>query len=101
MVGYVETTRPPALVQHFSDADPEGCQGVLQSALQIADVIRCRKRALEFSNHELPVLCIYDIQKRTSPELGDFNFVTKPAGCTNQISGTVAQGGSAACKQKF
>ena len=84
-VDYVQSARPPALVQHFSDADPDVCQ--------IADVIRCRKRALEFSEHELPVLCIYDdIHVRTAPELGDLNFVTKPAGCVKELLGHTGPG---------
>ncbi len=73
-VTYVESPRPPPLVYHFEDA-PEDLEGVL-----IADVIRCRKRSLEMSRHEIPVFCVYDDWRaRTTPELGDVNWVVAPA----------------------
>ena len=83
---YVQSARSPALVYHYEDVlDPEACQ--------IADIIRCRKCALSFSEHDLPVLCIYDdIQKRTALELGDLNFVTRPAGCFKELLGHTGPG---------
>jgi hypothetical protein len=45
---------------------------------EIADVRRCRKRALEFNVHPIPVFCPLDeIKERVAPELGDLNFVTR------------------------
>jgi hypothetical protein len=68
---YVCSPRPPPLV-HRVRALPEG--GLV--GYEIADVRRCRKRALEFSVHELPIFCVLDdIRPRTAPELGDLNFV--------------------------
>ena len=65
---YVDSPRPPPLVYHFEDA-PDGLE-----AVYIADIIRCRKRALEMSTHEIPVFCVYDDwQVRVAPELGDIN----------------------------
>ena len=45
----------------------------------IVDIIRCRKRALEFSAHELPIFCVLDDVKPLGSDLqlGDFNFVTR------------------------
>ena len=84
---YVKAARPPPLVHHFEDV-PEDL-----NSLRIADVIRCRRRALEFSEHELPVFCVYDDWvARTEPELGDINFVTRPAGCFKELLGYTGPG---------
>jgi hypothetical protein len=72
--GYVESERPPPLVYRHKSAE-EG-----EGGLMVADVVRCRKRALEFSAHELPVFCPFDdIQPVADCALGDLNFVTKRA----------------------
>ena len=85
--GYVEAARPPPLVYHFEEV-PEDLE-----SLRIADVIRCRKRALEFAEHELPIFCVYDdIVERTEPELGDINWVTRPAGCFRELLGYTGPG---------
>ncbi len=69
---YVDSPRPPPLV-HRARAVPDTLVG-----LQIVDVVRCRKRALEFNVHPLPVFSPLDsIVERTTPVLGDLNFVTK------------------------
>ena len=47
---------------------------------EIADVRRCRKRALEFNVHPIPVFCPLDeVRERAANELGDLNFVTRHA----------------------
>ena len=47
--------------------------------LEIADVKRCRKRALEFNCHPFPVFGPYDdIIAREQYVLGDLNYVTTP-----------------------
>ncbi len=68
---YVLSPRPPPLVYKLREV--KGLAG-----LEIADVRRCRKRALEFNVHPLPVFCpLDDIKARVEPILGDLNFVTK------------------------
>ncbi len=68
---YVLSPRPPPLVYKLREA-----KSVV--GLEIADVRRCRKRALEFNVHPLPVFCpLDDIKARTDTVLGDLNFVTK------------------------
>jgi hypothetical protein len=68
---YVLSPRPPPLV-HRIRALPESLTG-----FEIADVVRCRKRALELSAHPLPMFCALDqIRERTAPELGDLCFLT-------------------------
>ena len=68
---YVLSPRPPPLVYRVR-ALPESLAG-----FEIADVRRCRKRALELCAHPLPMFCALDqIRERTEPELGDLCFVT-------------------------
>ena len=68
---YVLSPRPPPLVYRVR-ALPESLSG-----FEIADVVRCRKRALELSAHELPMFCALDqIRERTEPELGDLCSLT-------------------------
>ena len=43
----------------------------------IVDIIRCRKRVLEFSAHELFIFCILDDIQPCEHVLGYFNFVAK------------------------
>jgi hypothetical protein len=46
--------------------------------MQITDVVRCRKSALLYNVHLLPVFCLLDdIKIRRTNELGDLNFATK------------------------
>ena len=54
---YVESPRPPPLVHR---------QRALQTiaGLEIADVVRCRKNALEYNVHPLPVFCPLDAVSR-------------------------------------
>ncbi len=69
---YVDSPRPPPLV-HKAKALPPVLAG-----LEIVDVERCRKRALEYNVHPYPVFCPLDsIVLRTTPVLGDLNFVHK------------------------
>jgi hypothetical protein len=67
---YVLSPRPPPLVYRVR-ALPESLAG-----FEIADVRRCRKRALEFCAHPLPMFCALDqIRERSEPELGDLCFL--------------------------
>ena len=81
---YVQSPRPPPLVFRMR-ALPEDLRG-----FEIADVQRCRKRALELSAHELPMFCVLDdIAQRAEPVLGDLNFVTaKYRHCVHQLGYT-------------
>ena len=48
------------------------------NACEIADVKRCRRNALLYNVHPIPVFCPLDeIKPRTECVLGDLNFVTK------------------------
>ena len=68
---YVLSPRPPPLVSRVR-ALPESLDG-----FEIADVVRCRKRALELCAHELPMYCVLDqICERTECALGDLCFIT-------------------------
>ncbi len=68
---YVLSPRPPPLVHRVRAVKS-------LTGMVIADVKRCRKRALEFNVHPIPVFSpLDDIQVRTEPVLGDLNFVTK------------------------
>ena len=70
---YVESPRPPALVGRLRNCKPEDVKD-----MEIADVIRCRRSALVYNVHPIPVFCpLDDIKERTRPELGDLNYVTK------------------------
>ncbi len=71
---YVESPRPPPLVGKLRECKEED-----SGQLQIADVIRCRRSALLYNVHPLPVFCpLDDIRTRNSFDLGDLNFVSKP-----------------------
>ena len=70
---YVMSERPPPLIYKN-----EVCENV--AACRIADVRRCRMRALLLNCHEIPVLSPLDnIQRCDDYVLGDLNFVTKKA----------------------
>ena len=70
---YAMSERPPPLIYKN-----EVCENV--AACRIADVMRCRMRALLLNCHEIPVLSPLDnIQRCDDYVLGDLNFVTKKA----------------------
>ena len=79
---YVESPRPPPLVYRIRALPEE-----LKEDFLIADVQRCRKRALELCAHPLPIFCVLDqIVERTEPELGDLCFVTaRYRHCVHQL----------------
>ena len=63
--------RTPSLVHEVQQADSA-------AGLTIADVRRCRKRALEYNAHEVPVFSpLDDVQRVQDYTLGDLNFVTR------------------------
>ena len=63
----------PPLVHRFKDLPEEEV-----AACEIADVVRCRRNALLYNVHSIPVFCPLDqIQPRSEHKLGDLNFVTK------------------------
>ena len=68
---YVLSPRPPPMVFKLKECDDiQGCQ--------IADVIRCRKRSLEFNTHDIPIFCPLDaLEEVEASSLGDINFVAK------------------------
>lgn len=67
---YVMSPRPPPLIAKLRNGSPDD--------LEVADVIRCRRSALLYNVHPLPIFCpLDDIQVRTKPELGDLVFSTK------------------------
>ena len=71
---YVLSPRPPPLVWKAKPLeDVTGCR--------IADVRRCRKRALEFNTHEIPVFSPLDDTQPTGHTLGDIVFASKPSKC--------------------
>ena len=49
------------------------------AALEIADIVRCRKRSLEFNQYDIPVFSPLDaIEEVHDTTLGDICFVAKP-----------------------
>ncbi len=67
---YIMSPRPPPLVAKLRNGSPED--------LEVADVIRCRRSALLYNVHPLPIFCpLDDIEVRTKLELGDLVFATK------------------------
>ena len=80
---YVKSDRPPPLVHRNKKVDSlEG--------LRIADVRRCRKRALELNVHEVPAFCpLDDVQVLNDYTLGDINYVSAPLkDCVRQLGYT-------------
>ena len=70
---YVLSERLPPLVYQAHDVQN-------LSRCEIADVRRCRKRALEFCAHDIPIFSPLDqIEEVQDCTLGDLNFVTRPA----------------------
>ena len=91
---YVLSSRTPPLVQKInklSESDPQpsaavslpkgGAGGILSlEGCRIADVRRCRFRALLLNSHPIPILSPLDnIEIFSLNVLGDLNFVTKKA----------------------
>jgi hypothetical protein len=71
---YVLSPRPPPLVWKAKAFEElEGCK--------IVDVRRCRKRALEFNVHDIPVFCPLDDIQPTGTSLGDIVYASKPSKC--------------------
>ena len=70
---YVMSEHPPPLVYKFKEVgeDLTGCR--------IADVRRCRFRALLLNVHPIPVLSPLDNIEKCDCTLGDLNFVTRRA----------------------
>ena len=68
---YVMSKRPPPIVNKLKECDDiQGCQ--------IADTIRCRRRALEFNSHDIPIFCPMDVIETVDDyTLGDINLVIK------------------------
>ena len=68
---YVASPRPPPMVYKLKPTNAG-------AALEIADVVRCRKRGLEYNQHELPVFSPLDaIVEIHDGVLGDICFVAK------------------------
>ena len=67
---YVGSPRPPPLI--FQKRIPEDVRGLL-----IADVKRCRRNALYYNVHDIPVFCPLDDVTPCDFELGDIVCVTK------------------------
>ena len=62
---------PPLVYRHR--ALPEGLGG-----LEVADVKRCRRRALEFCAYKIQIFSPFDeVKPGEGPELGDLSFVAK------------------------
>ena len=80
---YVESERLPPLLYKMKEVKPE-------VACMVADVKRCRRRALEFTPYKIPIFSPLDnIQARTEYKLGDLNFVTKkPTNVVSQLAYT-------------
>ena len=45
------------------------------------DVIKCRRRALEFNQYELPSFCVLDDIQKCDQKLGDLSLVTRKYRC--------------------
>ncbi len=67
---YVDSPRPPPLI--YQKKIPEDAKGLL-----IADVKRCRRNALYYNVHDIPVFCPLDDVAPCDFELGDIIFVTR------------------------
>ena len=80
---YVLSERSPPLVHKAQEVESA-------AGLTIADVRRCRKRALEFCAHEVPVFSpLDDAQRLEDYTLGDINYVCRPAkDCVAQLGYT-------------
>ena len=69
---YVQSPRPPPLVWRMKEVKET-------AGLWIADVRRCRKRALEYNAHPVPVFSPLDrVEPVEDYQLGDVNYVDAP-----------------------
>ena len=70
---------------------------------QISDVIRCRKRALEFNAHPIPIFSPLDyIEPITNFTLGDINFISKaPRSNSSRLELCYTQGWTHRCLTEF
>ena len=65
----MESERIPPLVFKHRDCEAAACM--------LADVRRCRRRALEYNPYPIPAFSPFDrIEKRTAQELGDLCLIT-------------------------
>ena len=72
----MESERIPPLVFKHRECEAPACL--------VADVKRCRRRALEYNPYPIPVFSPFDrIQRRTVQELGDLCYIDRKA--TNPI----------------
>ena len=95
---YVGSERPPPLVYKLKE-----CAEELQHC-EIADVIKCRRRALEFNRHDVPIFCPLDeIEEVHDSTLGDINYVSKPqrANSNNLELGYTGPGWQHRCLTEF
>ena len=93
---YAMSPRPPSMVYKLKDCEEiQGCQ--------ISDVIRCRKRALEFNAHPIPIFSPLDyIEPITNFTLGDINFVSKaPRSNSSCLELCYTQGWTHRCLTEF
>ena len=68
---YVMSSQPPPMVYQLKKPDAT-------AALEIADVVRCRKRGLEYNQYPIPVFSPMDsIEEVHDGVLGDVNYITK------------------------
>ena len=83
---YVKSERlPPLILKNELCETPAVCM--------IADVVRCRMRALLLNVHPIPVLCPCDnIQILDDYTLGDLNFVTRKASNFIKLNGYTGPG---------
>ena len=91
---YVMSPRAPPLVHRLktvTDIDQ----------MQIADVRRCRKRALEFNVHTMPVFAPTDDVMPTDFLLGDLMFCTKPYKCCVKQLGFTGPGWMHRCQAEW
>ena len=69
---YVPSERPPPMVYKLKEPDSA-------ATLEIADIVRCRKRSLEFNLFDILVFSVLDaIEEVHDTNLGDICFVAKP-----------------------
>ena len=91
---YVMSEASPPLVYKFNDVDSlEGCR--------IADVRRCRYRALVYNQHPIPILSPLDNIKKIEQTLGDLNFVTKRSTNIRAQLGYTGPGWQHRCQTEF
>ncbi len=105
---YVESPRPPPLVGRLRNCKPE--EEDLIKDMEIADVIRCRRSALLYNVHPIPVFCPLDAS-RSEMVVHDLSLETsitsrrQPAGgprarwATSGRAGSIVSRQSGSCTQ--